>query len=723
MPAIHHRDAAARARLITVASTNSAWRKGGALVVARIVGIHEGVGAGLDLGIDAARRLMPEGAGAGAADDRAVQAVLRQLLHRAARDASTASAIAAARSSGVAHVLRAAVIGLQPAEDQVLADAAMRSASATAGGPGLDAAARHADIDLDQHRQADAGRLRRLLGQRDLRRVVGAERRPWRCAPARPGAPACAAPTTWLVTSMSGMPPQASASASATFCTHWPTAPRAICSFAITGDLCVLACARSFAPVGASSAAMVSRLCSKASRSITSAGVSISSSRMPGSAGGGCSMVLPSRRPGHDAAMLPSDPDVLVIGAGCAGIAAARALAARGRTCVVLEGGPRVGGRAFTESASLGVPFDHGASWLHQADDNPLTPLARGAGPARCWTTTRCATGGCSPAAASPTPAERAAFAAADDAFWTAIEAAAADGAPDRPAADVAPRGGRWDATVAHWEGAQICAAELHRMSLHDFAATALDGPNLILREGIGGAGRAPGGGPAGAAGRAGGSPALGRARRGRGRQLRHPRARRAAIVTVSTGVLAAGGIAFDPPLPAATQQAIHAPADGPADQDRLPRRRSRRARTCHPSRACAAPCETPGDRPMSCIVAPVRRPAADRLLRRRRRLGDGCDDAARAGSHGTRGGRRHLRRARRRRARPRDGHALGRGPALPRRLHPRRAGRAGCAARARHARWPMAGCASRARPATRASPPPSPAPGSAGRKQRAPCR
>ena len=70
--------------------------------------------------------------------------------------------------------------------------------------------------------------------------------------------------------------------------------------------------------------------------------------------------------------MLPSDPDVLVIGAGCAGIAAARELAARGRSCVVLEAGPRVGGRAYTESASLGVPFDHGASWLHQADDNPL---------------------------------------------------------------------------------------------------------------------------------------------------------------------------------------------------------------------------------------------------------------------------------------------------------------------------------------------------------------
>ena len=88
------------------------------------------------------------------------------------------------------------------------------------------------------------------------------------------------------------MPPQANASASATFCTHCPTAPRAICSLAITGDLWVLACARSFAPVGASNSAMWSRLASKASRSISSAGVSTSSSRMPGRAGGGCNMAF-----------------------------------------------------------------------------------------------------------------------------------------------------------------------------------------------------------------------------------------------------------------------------------------------------------------------------------------------------------------------------------------------------------------------------------------------
>lgn len=298
--------------------------------------------------------------------------------------------------------------------------------------------------------------------------------------------------------------------------------------------------------------------------------------------------------------MFLSDPDVLVIGAGCAGIAAARALAARGRSCVVLEGGARVGGRAFTEVESLGVPFDHGASWLHQAADNPLTPLARaldvplldhdGLRERRLFAFGRFAT-----------TAERQAFAAAEDGFWTAIEAAAQDGTPDRPASAAAPRGGVWDATVAHWEGAQICAAELSRMSLHDVAATALDGPNLITRIGIGGlVARLAEGLPIRLGAR------VERLRWGaRGVSAEGAFgsiAAKAAIVTVSTGVLAAGGIAFDPPLPEATQAAIHDlplglltkiafRADHP-DAPRLP-----------PFASLRRAVERDGDRPMSWIA------------------------------------------------------------------------------------------------------------------------
>ena len=75
-----------------------------------------------------------------------------------------------------------------------------------------------------------------------------------------------------------------------------------------------------------------------------------------------------------------SDPEVLIIGAGAAGIAAARALRAAGRSCLVLEARTRPGGRAATDSTTLGAPFDLGATWLHAADRNPLRPLAEALG-------------------------------------------------------------------------------------------------------------------------------------------------------------------------------------------------------------------------------------------------------------------------------------------------------------------------------------------------------
>lgn len=66
---------------------------------------------------------------------------------------------------------------------------------------------------------------------------------------------------------------------------------------------------------------------------------------------------------------------VLVIGAGIAGLAAARELASRGYTPIILEARDRIGGRTWTDR-SLGVPVDLGASWIHGIDGNPLTKLA-----------------------------------------------------------------------------------------------------------------------------------------------------------------------------------------------------------------------------------------------------------------------------------------------------------------------------------------------------------
>ncbi len=68
--------------------------------------------------------------------------------------------------------------------------------------------------------------------------------------------------------------------------------------------------------------------------------------------------------------------DVVIIGAGAAGIAAARRVVTAGRTCVVLEASGAVGGRCVTDNALFGVPCDLGARALHAPESNPVARLA-----------------------------------------------------------------------------------------------------------------------------------------------------------------------------------------------------------------------------------------------------------------------------------------------------------------------------------------------------------
>ena len=79
-------------------------------------------------------------------------------------------------------------------------------------------------------------------------------------------------------------------------------------------------------------------------------------------------------------ARTPAEPDVVVIGAGSAGIAAALTARAAGLEVLVLEAMDRIGGRAFTDTTTFGSPFDVGCAWLHKADDNPYTAWARAQG-------------------------------------------------------------------------------------------------------------------------------------------------------------------------------------------------------------------------------------------------------------------------------------------------------------------------------------------------------
>ncbi len=68
--------------------------------------------------------------------------------------------------------------------------------------------------------------------------------------------------------------------------------------------------------------------------------------------------------------------EVIVIGAGGAGLTAAKELLAAGIGVLVLEARDRIGGRAFTDT-SMGVAWDRGCSWLHASDVNPWVAYAR----------------------------------------------------------------------------------------------------------------------------------------------------------------------------------------------------------------------------------------------------------------------------------------------------------------------------------------------------------
>jgi monoamine oxidase len=67
---------------------------------------------------------------------------------------------------------------------------------------------------------------------------------------------------------------------------------------------------------------------------------------------------------------------VIVIGAGLAGLAAARTLQAQGQDVLVLEAQQRLGGRLWTSMKWPDAPLDLGASWIHGVTGNPLTELA-----------------------------------------------------------------------------------------------------------------------------------------------------------------------------------------------------------------------------------------------------------------------------------------------------------------------------------------------------------
>jgi monoamine oxidase len=176
-----------------------------------------------------------------------------------------------------------------------------------------------------------------------------------------------------------------------------------------------------------------------------------------------------------------SDIDVIIVGAGAAGIAAARRLVTAGKRCVLLEARARPGGRAVTDH-SLDAPADLGAAWLHFADTNAWTGLAEQAG---CEVIR--AEPGWGPAAwigNTPPDARQRAAAGADYARYEALlEAAAAEGR-DIPLSEILPQDDyrpRFDAVMTWAVGVET--AEVSTLDLSRYAEST---HNWAVREGLG---------------------------------------------------------------------------------------------------------------------------------------------------------------------------------------------------------------------------------------------
>jgi monoamine oxidase len=181
--------------------------------------------------------------------------------------------------------------------------------------------------------------------------------------------------------------------------------------------------------------------------------------------------------------MIASDMDVVIVGAGVAGLAAASALVARGVSVRVLEAGGRIGGRAWTQRPALlgGIAFDHGAQWLHDAANNPLVEVARRHAekvePDRRFEDRLTIAGGAD--------ATRA-YQLAETRWHEAVARHVCEA--DQPLTDAAAEvaGDPWTATIEAWEGAIIAAADADVLSLHDWSANALSGENFVSRGGLG---------------------------------------------------------------------------------------------------------------------------------------------------------------------------------------------------------------------------------------------
>ena len=242
---------------------------------------------------------------------------------------------------------------------------------------------------------------------------------------------------------------------------------------------------------------------------------------------------------------MANDVDVVIVGAGSAGLSAAREARERGLAFALVEASHRIGGRAYTESFAQGQPFDLGCHWMHSASLNPFVAIAEEHGFAyrrdREWVR------GVWRRGAFLTERELAELEAQEEADERAIARAAAEG-DDRPIADAVDLESPWAPYLAYWMSLGL-SRDIDQVGVRDAAAYNDTDENWPVIDGYG----------ALVAAWAADVPVTLNAAVERialtkeGVEVATARGTlrgRTALVTVSTDMLASGRIAFEPALP-----------------------------------------------------------------------------------------------------------------------------------------------------------------------------
>jgi monoamine oxidase len=178
---------------------------------------------------------------------------------------------------------------------------------------------------------------------------------------------------------------------------------------------------------------------------------------------------------------LPSEVDVAIVGAGAAGLGAARALANSSLSLIVLEARDRVGGRGHTIMASPDITFDVGCGWLHSADKNSFVPVAEALNFEIDKNRPPWRERGFD--SVFP-PEQRREFMRALDAFHERAEQAA-KGGRDGPASACLEPGNRWNPMIDAIS-TYVNGSELDRVSILDMEAYEDTGLNWRVRQGYG---------------------------------------------------------------------------------------------------------------------------------------------------------------------------------------------------------------------------------------------